>query len=76
MGWVYAPRLHHHGMLISFTTGHVKGLCGLSARVVQERADVFITLLVVGDLRKKVELEINRYFPEGKVDFGPTGKIR
>ena len=76
MGWVDAPRLQRHGMLISFTAGHTRPFCGLTAKVLQERPDVFITLLTVGDLRKKIEREVNRYFSDGKVDFGPTGKIR
>ena len=76
MGWVYAPRLQCHAKLISFTAGHTRPFCGLSAKVLQERPNVFITLLTVGDLRNKIEREINGYFSDSKVDFGPTGTIR
>ena len=76
MGWVDATRLHRHGMLILFTAGHAKPICALSARIVQERRDVTITLLTVGDLRQKMEREISRSFSDSKFAFGPTRRIR
>ena len=65
-----------YGMRISPAVGHLRPLCAFSAKVVQERPDVAITFLIVGDRRNQVEREISRYLSDSKVDFGATGNIR
>jgi len=44
--------------------GHLRPLAGLASKIVQERSDIIVTLLVVGDFGLRVEKEINTYFPE------------
>ena len=65
-----------YGSRISPAVGHLRPLCAFSAKVLQERHDVAITFLIVGDRRKQVEREIRRYLSDSKVDLGATGNIR
>ena len=60
----------------SSAAGHLRPLCAFSAKVVQERPDLAITFLIVGDWRKYVEREISRSFSDRKPDFGTAGSIR
>ena len=60
----------------SSAAGHLRPLCAFSAKVVQERPDLAITFLIVGDWRKCVEREISRCFSDRKPDFGTAGSIR
>ena len=65
-----------HGLKSSSAAGHLRPLCAFSAKVVQERPDVAITFLMMGDRRKQVEQEISRYLPESQLNFGASGNIR
>jgi len=56
--------------------GHLRPLCAFSSKVIQERSDVAITFLMVGDYREQIQREISRYFSSGEVDFGPKANIR
>jgi len=44
--------------------GHLRPLSGLASKIVQERPDIIVTILVAGDYGLRVEKEISRYFPQ------------
>ncbi|KIJ46025.1 glycosyltransferase family 1 protein [Sphaerobolus stellatus SS14] len=45
--------------------GHVRSLVALACRIIQQKPDVGITILTAGDIIKKVEAEVVRYFSPG-----------
>ncbi|KAF8459776.1 UDP-Glycosyltransferase/glycogen phosphorylase [Gautieria morchelliformis] len=56
--------------------GHLRPLCALAAKVVKERSDVAVTLLIVGEYGQRMEREIRRYFSASEADFRAKANIR
>ncbi|KAF8518320.1 UDP-Glycosyltransferase/glycogen phosphorylase [Gautieria morchelliformis] len=56
--------------------GHLRPFCALAAKVVKERPDVAVTLLIVGEYGQRMEREISRYFSAGEADLRARANIR
>ncbi|KAF8583155.1 glycosyltransferase family 1 protein [Ramaria rubella] len=54
-----------HVVLFSLPAwGHLRPLCSLACKIVEERSDIAVTFFIAGALGPQVEAEISRYFPE------------
>ncbi|KAF8577021.1 glycosyltransferase family 1 protein [Ramaria rubella] len=59
------PKIKYSGHILLVCVpawGHLRPLCALAPKIVQERSDVAITFMVAGGFGQRVEREISRYF--------------
>ncbi|KAF8528379.1 hypothetical protein BU17DRAFT_80691 [Hysterangium stoloniferum] len=47
--------------------GHQKPLAAFASKIIQERSDTLVTILVVGNVRERLEKEINKHVPNGNI---------
>ncbi|KAF8575272.1 glycosyltransferase family 1 protein [Ramaria rubella] len=72
--------IHYH-FTAAFATyyasaGHLRPLCGLASKIVKERADIAITIFLVGSFGPRFDRELSRHFSERGSEANTKRNIR